>query len=982
MAATSLPDGPGRRVPFLAMRLVGGVVRGVVAVVIAAVAGSAAAVVGGVVPAVAAPDDDGLRFEASSRYELRPDEHAVVVTVDMAFTNQVPDEGNTYYYFTGVDLPLPAEASDVEATSGDSSVSTDVDDTEVEEWDLASIDFPSNLRYGQEREIRLTYRLEDSQPRSGGRTKAHPAYASFDAFPVGDPGLADVTVVVPDDYQVETQGDEVRTSYDDRDMVLTATDVAEPDVWWLSVVARDDDALEQRDITFGEHAAVLHGWPGDDAWLDFVEDQVTSGVPALETVFGAPWPIRELQFVESASPHLYGYGGWFDEAYSTIEIGDDLDQELILHELAHAWSNSSLTADTWLLEGLAEYHAQQAIAELGGTPTEPVTPDPGAAAAIPLASWEHVAAVVDEQGHAAETYGYDTSYWVLDRLSDEVGPEAFRAVVSAAIAHEIPYVGDTEPTDYGGNLTWRRLLDLLEERAAATDAQQLLVDYVVAPDEGGRAGRPRGPGRRPVGVCRADRRRRRLDAAVRRADGPDRLGLRRRRRVHGPRGGGARHPRHGPGPARSARRRHPGRLRGGLRAGARVRGARGGGDPVRGDGLRPRRRCRRRVRRAGRVAHRRPPRLRPRRHGAGGTDGPGGRRPRRGRCGDRGGRGRGRRGRTARRRPVRDARGDAVGWLPRVGAAVPPDRFWRMADRPRVLQPFDHLTGLPDELDVHVWDAEPSLPPADVLDDVELYVLPYTFEPVTREIVGRMPRLRVVQTLTAGYEHVVPFLRDGIALCNARGVHDASTAELTVALTLAALRDVPRFVRSQDRQEWAYGFYPALADKTVLIVGYGSVGKAIEARLAGFECDVLRVARTARDGVAGIDALPELVGRADVVILILPLTDETRQLVDADLLSRMRDGALLVNVARGGIVDTDALVAELATGRIHAALDVTDPEPLPPGHPLWTAPNVLISPHVGGASSAFEPRARRLVLQQLARFAAGDPLANQVEYRT
>lgn len=303
-----------------------------------------------------------------------------------------------------------------------------------------------------------------------------------------------------------------------------------------------------------------------------------------------------------------------------------------------------------------------------------------------------------------------------------------------------------------------------------------------------------------------------------------------------------------------------------------------------------------------------------------------------------------------------------------------------MADRLRALQPFDQLGPAPDAVDVHAWNAEPDFPAKEVLDEVGLYVMPYTFAPITGEIIADMPRLRVVQTLTAGYEHVLPYLRDGLVLCNARGVHDASTAELAVTLTLASLRDVPRFVRAQDRQEWAFGMYPALADKTVLIVGYGAIGKAIEARLHGFECDVLRLARTAREGIAGIDALPDLVGRADVVILIVPLTDETRHLVDAELLSRMRDGALLVNVARGGIVDTDALVAELTSGRLRAALDVTDPEPPPPGHPLWSCPNLLLSPHVGGSSSAFEPRARRLVLQQLARFAAGEPLANQVDY--
>ena len=170
----------------------------------------------------------------------------------------------------------------------------------------------------------------------------------------------------------------------------------------------------------------------------------------------------------------------------------------------------------------------------------------------------------------------------------------------------------------------------------------------------------------------------------------------------------------------------------------------------------------------------------------------------------------------------------------------------------------------------------------------------------------------------------------------------------------------------------------ALADKTVLILGYGSIGSAIERRLAGFEVEVLRVARTARDGVHAFSEIDTLLPQADVVIAIVPATDETRGMIDAGFLARMKDGALLVNVARGVVVRTEALIAECASGRLRAALDVTDPEPLPADHPLWQTPNVLITPHVGGASTAFLPRALRLIDTQLRRFAAGEELENVV----
>jgi phosphoglycerate dehydrogenase-like enzyme len=264
--------------------------------------------------------------------------------------------------------------------------------------------------------------------------------------------------------------------------------------------------------------------------------------------------------------------------------------------------------------------------------------------------------------------------------------------------------------------------------------------------------------------------------------------------------------------------------------------------------------------------------------------------------------------------------------------------------------------------------------------DVEFYVVPYSFSQGALELAASMKSLRVMQLLTAGYEHAVPFVPDGVTLCNAHGVHDTSAAELAVTLILASLRGIPDYVRAQDDGEWRPDRRPALADKTVLILGYGSIGEAIERRLLPFETRVIRVAGHARPAqdVHGTDELATLLPAADVVVIVVPLNDATRRFVGADFLRQLKDGALLVNIARGGVVDTDALVAELQTRRLHAALDVTDPEPPPPGHPLWTAPNLLISPHSGGNSSAFLPRARAMVRAQLTRYVGGEPVQNVV----
>ncbi len=317
---------------------------------------------------------------------------------------------------------------------------------------------------------------------------------------------------------------------------------------------------------------------------------------------------------------------------------------------------------------------------------------------------------------------------------------------------------------------------------------------------------------------------------------------------------------------------------------------------------------------------------------------------------------------------VRQARGTRrLAWLP-------------YADRAEAER---RLGGIPEGIDVDCYDASGPLP--DSVAEVNFYVIPYMKGAEQLDRVAEMTALEVVQTQTAGVDNFKPVIPAGVTLCNAAGVHDASTAELAVALMLASGRHLDTFARLQERGEWGFVFGNSLADKRVLIIGYGRIGAAIERRLAGFEvASVTRVARRARDGADGgpavhaIADLPRLLPSADIAVVIAPLTPETDGLIGAEELALLPDGALLVNVARGRLVDTDALLAETGRGRIRAALDVTEPEPLPADHPLWQVPDVLISPHVGGASTAFFPRADKLIAEQLARWAAGEELENVI----
>jgi len=246
---------------------------------------------------------------------------------------------------------------------------------------------------------------------------------------------------------------------------------------------------------------------------------------------------------------------------------------------------------------------------------------------------------------------------------------------------------------------------------------------------------------------------------------------------------------------------------------------------------------------------------------------------------------------------------------------------------------------------------------------------------------------RLVQWQSIGYDGVSRSLPEGIPLANAATVHETSTAELALALTLAAQRGIAEFVHDATAHVWNTRSFPSLADRRVLLIGYGGIGKAIEARLTGFEVKISRLARSAREDrnlagdavqVRGFDELHAALAEAEVVIAAVPLTEDTKHMFDAQALAALPDGALLVNVARGGIVDTEALMRELNAGRIRAALDVTDPEPLPSDHPLWDCPGVLLTPHVGGDSSAMLPRVGALIRRQIDHLRSGETPENLV----
>jgi len=292
-------------------------------------------------------------------------------------------------------------------------------------------------------------------------------------------------------------------------------------------------------------------------------------------------------------------------------------------------------------------------------------------------------------------------------------------------------------------------------------------------------------------------------------------------------------------------------------------------------------------------------------------------------------------------------------------------------------QMHDRLAPQLPDVELIVWNVTDGAPPA----HLDLAVLGYLGAGGGIAAFAGMD-VAALQSQSLGYDGIADLLPAGIAYCNAVGVHEASTAELAVGMIISEQRGFPNHFANQRSGIWDQHEQPGVAGKTILIVGAGGVGNQISDKLAPFDANVVRVARSGRSdergAVQSLHALSSLLAMADVVAIAVPLTDDTTGLVDAAFLDAMKPGALLVNVSRGKIVDTNALIAAASAGHVRAALDVTEPEPLPRDHPLWSTPGVTITPHIGGATSAMHARVDAIVREQARRLLADEPLANVV----
>jgi hypothetical protein len=431
--------------------------------------------------------DGGFKIETRTTYAFDPVGEVVHVAFDATLTNQKADQVSgayiTRFFLPEYGLPVLSEATNLRATEGGGALPVHLEGTESPRFKVAVIDLQPNLSYGATQHVHLTYDLPKVPPRSDGFTRLNKAYATFPAVAVGDPGLTSVEILVPGGWEVELVGDDMAESTRDGHQVFTAEGIDDPQRWEVLVSARDDSKLIERNVDVGEKGVDVLGWPDDPQWADFAEQQVTDGVPVLEDLIGLDWPAKTtIEIVETASPYLYGYAGWYMPHESVIEVGDELDEHVMLHELAHLWFNDDLFEGRWINEAFANTISARAVGELGGKAPapEPIErDDPGKLELNEWSSPDLQDGISDDQ----ERFGYNASWAVMDAIADEIGIEELAAVIRAADAGEIAYRGPGVPEEIARTFDWRELLDLLEEVGGSTKAAGLFERHVVAPTE-------------------------------------------------------------------------------------------------------------------------------------------------------------------------------------------------------------------------------------------------------------------------------------------------------------------------------------------------------------------------------------------------------------------------------------------------------------------------------------------------------------------
>ncbi len=443
--------------------------------VLAGVLTLAAAV--GLAPSAAA--DTGLTVSASSRYVLQSKDTSVAATLTLDLRNVTPNQttsnGVYQYFYNGFSVPVPAGAEDLAATSNGSTLSVSVASTEDASTSMATIRF-SNLFYNQSRRITFTYSIPGAPPRSSDWTRVGRGYATFIVSSPGDAGHNTVQVVVPRGMTFESTGEGFEQSTKGSKDAWTVTTNTDETGIWAVVSLRDPDLVEEKTVQVSGTALTLEAFPDDKRWLSFVSGAVTDGIPTLEELVGNDWPGGLQRIREDAAPSLRGYDGWFDSSGNEIVVGEALDDDLILHELSHAWLSEDRFDHRWQYEGLAQVVAERAMLAQGKKAYEHPNASRTAEAAVPLNRWGGGAGT---RSTDLEAWAYPASYRVTSLLLDGLDDEQFAAVVGAGIRGERAYDPAGVSDHTGGRTTWERWLDLVETRGETTGASKVFSTWVL-----------------------------------------------------------------------------------------------------------------------------------------------------------------------------------------------------------------------------------------------------------------------------------------------------------------------------------------------------------------------------------------------------------------------------------------------------------------------------------------------------------------------
>ncbi|HYH72638.1 MAG TPA: hypothetical protein VD764_05430, partial [Nocardioides sp.] len=423
--------------------------------------------------------DDGLATGGRSRYVLDPKATTVDATVTVDLRNTTPSRGGFFYYYESFSVPVPAGAEKVRARSGGSSLSVSLAGTEDPSTRLARISFP-RLLYGRSRTITLTYEVPGEKPRAKDSTRVGPGYATFAVHGVGDAGRNTVEVVAPTAMTFDATSDDFTAQEKGSTTTHTSTSTFDGSGSWAVVSLRDPKRTDERSVEVGGVALLLNGFQDDPRWSRFVASKVTAGIPALEKLVGATWPGGLERIREDASPSLRGYDGWFDPSDDEIVIGEQLDADLIFHELSHAWVSGERFDERWVSEGLAQVLAERAVVATGGTPHVHPRVSPTSGRALELNSWGGSAG---SRSDDTDAYAYPASYAATRALLEDLDDTELAAVLGAGLRGERAYdPAGTRDSD-GGRTSWSRWLDLLETRAGVEDAPQVFRRWVLTDEQ-------------------------------------------------------------------------------------------------------------------------------------------------------------------------------------------------------------------------------------------------------------------------------------------------------------------------------------------------------------------------------------------------------------------------------------------------------------------------------------------------------------------